>query len=285
MSTTYKQYEPDVLKRLQAAELEILSDFIGICERYNLDYFMYAGSGIGVIRHSGFIPWDDDVDVVMPRKDYTKFLEIIDIEMGHKYKVLTPLIDKKYSSNVTHLQMNNTTFIPYSSKNLKCDLGICIDLFPLDNVPNDEKNKKSQIRKAWILSKLIYLRGSGTPIIPLLGLKKIIAQIICYAAHILLTLFRVSPRWLFKKFEKVSQKYNDQETNVLNTFVDPTPSITYILKDEMYPLQYMDFEGLKVKMPHNYHDQLTRIFGDYMIIPPLEKRVNHCPYKIKFKDE
>lgn len=285
MGKIYTQYDADILKKLQSAELEILSVFIKICDEHNLDYFMFAGSGIGVVRHQGFIPWDDDIDVGMPRKDYDKFIEIANKDYKNEFEVLTPISDKKYACNVTHFQMNGTSFVPYSSKKLKCQLGICIDLFPFDNIPYDEIKKQKQIRKTWILGRLIYLRGCGTPIIPFKGLKKVIAQIICYSAHLFLKIFRVSPKWLFTKFEKESQKYNDTPSETLNTFVDPFVSSTYITKDELYPLCKMPFENITVKMPNNYHNQLSRIFGDYMIVPPVEKRINHCPYKIEFPSD
>ena len=81
-------YEPDVLKHLQQVEMGIVKDFIRICEENKLTYFAYAGTGIGALRHKGYIPWDDDIDISMPRKDYDEFLRIVQEEMGDKYYVL-----------------------------------------------------------------------------------------------------------------------------------------------------------------------------------------------------
>ena len=81
-------YEPETLKRLQGEILSILDDFMAVCDKYHLEYFGIAGTGIGAVRHKGFIPWDDDIDIAMPRHDFDKFIKIIQKTMGDKYLVL-----------------------------------------------------------------------------------------------------------------------------------------------------------------------------------------------------
>lgn len=282
MSKTYKSYEPEILKKLQKTQIEILKDFDLICNKYNLDYFMLGGSGIGAIRHHGFIPWDDDIDVAMMREHYNKFLEVIDREMGDKYKILTPLVDKRYACNVTHLQKKGTKFVPELSKNLKCDLCIDIDIFPLDNMPDDEDLRKKQLRNTWLLSKLLYLCGSGSPLIPLKGLKKIIATIACWIIHVVLKIFHVSPRWIYSLLRKEQTKYNDIQCKYLCPFEVTMAKNAFISKEEMYPLVKVPFETMEVYMPNQYDTYLTRLFGDYMQIPPEDKRVNHSPYILDF---
>ena len=91
--------------------MEILSDFIGVCQKYNLTYFVVYGTAIGAVRHSGFIPWDDDIDVGMLREDYNKFFEVFQDELGEKYNLLTPEIDGRYACTVTHIQRKGTKFV------------------------------------------------------------------------------------------------------------------------------------------------------------------------------
>ena len=91
-----KFYEQEVLEKLQHLEMEIVKDFVRICKEHNLEYFGYAGTGIGALRHKGYIPWDDDIDISMPRKDYEKFLKIVIEEMGDKYYVLNSMTDENY---------------------------------------------------------------------------------------------------------------------------------------------------------------------------------------------
>ena len=282
MSKIYKAYDPKTLKKLQKVQTEILKDFDSICRKYNLDYFMLGGSGIGAIRHHGFIPWDDDIDVAMPRNHYDIFISVLDKEMGNKYKILTPLVDKRYACNVTHMQKKGTKFVPELSKKLKCDLCIDIDIFPMDNIPDDEKLRRKQLRNTWVLSKLLYLRGSGTPNIPLNGIKKKFASIVCMIIHFFLVVFRVSPCWIYQKLQNEQKKYNAIPTKYICPLEVTMAKTAYISKEEMYPLIRVPFEDMEVLMPHAYDIYLTRLFGDYMKIPPKDKRFNHCPYILDF---
>ncbi|GFI44012.1 hypothetical protein IMSAGC018_01691 [Lachnospiraceae bacterium] len=284
MDESNRQYDSEILKRLQHVQLEILEKFIIICEKYNLDYIMLGGSGIGVVRHQGFIPWDDDIDVAMPRADYNRFLEVIDREIGEEYKILTPLVDKNYACNVTHLQKKGTRFVPYTSKNLKCDLCIDIDIFPMDYLPDDEVKRKKQLKKTWLLNKMIFLCGTPDPIIPLTGVKKKAASIICKTMHYILKIFRISPRFLYKCLIKECTKYNSEKTRYMNAFEVTMSDHAFISERELYPLREMQFEHLKVKMPNKYDVYLKRLFGDYMCLPPEDKRVNHCPCVLDFGD-
>lgn len=285
MEHQYKEYEPDVLKKLQRIQTGILKDFAALCKKYELSYFLLGGSGIGVVRHHGFIPWDDDIDIAMPRQDYDVLLAVMESEMGDKYRILTPLTDKNYACNVTKIQKLGTKFVPHIAKDSKCERCIDIDIFPLDNVPDDRKKRNIQLRRTWFLNKLIFLCGTGEPIIPLTGWKKTIAAVICRAAHKGLKLFGVSPAFLYRQLEREERKYNDQQTKYMNTFRVTMSDRSYISNEELYPLQEMPFEDTFVYMPKEYDRYLTRLFGDYMTMPPKEKRVNHCPYILDFGEE
>ena len=84
---TYKEYDKETLDKLHQVEMEILDDFVKVCEKHKLRYFLTGGTMLGAVRHSGFIPWDDDVDIGMPREDYDKFIEIGDEALGDKYQL------------------------------------------------------------------------------------------------------------------------------------------------------------------------------------------------------
>ncbi|MGI6070501.1 MAG: LicD family protein [Blautia sp.] len=284
MNKTYKSYEPETLRRLQKVQTEILRDFISLCDKYDLDYFMLGGSGIGTVRHQGFIPWDDDIDVAMPRRHYEVLINAVEQEMGDKYQILTPLKDERYACNVTHMQKKGTKFVPEASRNLKCDLCIDIDIFPMDHLPEDKKARKRQLRKTWFLSKLLYLCGTPDPILPLEGWKRPFAAAICRLTHYGLKLLKVSPKTIYEKLLAEETRYNHERSRYLCPLEVTMADHAYISKQEMYPLRRMAFEGLEVYMPNQYDTYLKRLFGDYMTLPPREKRVNHCPYLLDFGD-
>lgn len=285
MKKTYKAYEPETLRKLQKVETEILKDFIALCEKYELDYFMLGGSGIGAVRHHGFIPWDDDIDVAMPRRHYEVLMQAVEREMGEKYQILTPLKDERYACNVTHMQKKGTRFVPEASRNLKCELCIDIDIFPLDHMPDNPRARRRQLKRTWFLSKLLYLCGTPDPIIPLEGWRKPVAAFLCKVVHYGLKALRVSPKRVYERLQKEETRYNHERCHYLCPFEVTMAGHAYISKQEMYPLRKVPFEDLMVCVPNQYDLYLKRLFGDYMELPPKEKRINHCPYILDFGDE
>lgn len=285
MNERYLEYDAETLERLHRTQLEILSDFIKICNENQLDYFMGWGSMIGVIRHKGFIPWDDDVDVAMLREDYEKVIRIIEEQWSDKYTILNTEKNPSYACSVTHLQKKGTRFVTYNARNLKVDTGICIDIFQLDNVPDDEKLRNRQIRKAWFLGRLLYLSENPRPIIPLKGISKALASAVCFCAHYGLRLFRIRPEKIYRSLQKNAVRYNQEETACVAAMFDNIPAKSVMKKEDIFPLIEMPFEDTYVKIPKNYDRYLTSLYGDYMQLPPVEDRVNHCPYILDFGGE
>ena len=113
-------YEPETLKRLQGEILSILDDFMAVCDKYHLEYFGIAGTGIGAVRHKGFIPWDDDIDIAMPRHDFDKFTKIIQKTMGDKYLVLNGKNYPGYPLMTTRLVKRGTVFAEKVMKDVDC---------------------------------------------------------------------------------------------------------------------------------------------------------------------
>ena len=122
-------------KTLQDIELDILKQFINICNKENLQYYVVGGTLLGAVRHKGFIPWDDDIDVSMPRQDYEKFLTVAKKYLSEPYFLQTRITDKNTLFNYAKIRNSNTTFIEQSIKKLDMNHGVFIDIFPLDYYP------------------------------------------------------------------------------------------------------------------------------------------------------
>ena len=118
----------------------------------NLDYFGIGGTGIGALRHKGFIPWDDDIDIGLPRKDYEKFIEIAKKELSEKYIVLTAEDYENWPFMMMRLIKKGTKFREYCLKDVDCELGIFLDLYAFDNISDDPKKLKRQGMAVWFLS-------------------------------------------------------------------------------------------------------------------------------------
>ena len=139
------QLQKDQLKEIQ---LDLLKKFINACEKLNLEYYIIAGTLIGAIRHKGFIPWDDDIDVAMKRKDYNVFIKRAQEFLPQEdYFVQTSASDPEWPMNYCKLRNSKTTFVECSVKKLHINHGVYIDIFPLDYYPEDEKVAKQYERK------------------------------------------------------------------------------------------------------------------------------------------
>ena len=280
-SLMYKQYEEEELKKVQNIQKEILVAFDKFCQEHELHYFLVFGSALGAARHQGFIPWDDDIDVGMLREDYDKLMSLKHL-FDPQYEILTTATNKYYCNTVTHVHKKNTTFISEYTQHMKCHLGIPIDIFVYDKVPEDEKKRKSQMLQTYFWGRLLFLKGTGKPEIPLTGVVGFIARVICMIAHFLLTIFFIPSRWIYARLLKVSKKYNHMDYKVVTCFEDATPWKDMISLDELYPLKRIKYEDIETYIPNKNHEILTRTYGDYMQLPPVEKRVNHSPVVLDF---
>lgn len=279
-----QEYDEDLLEKLKLAELNILKDYIKVCDKYNINYFLVYGTAIGAVRHNGFIPWDDDIDVGMLREDYDKFVEVVEQELGQDYILTTPLTMKGYASTVIKLQRKNTKFVPQMSRTMKCDLCIHIDIFIYDNFDDDEKIALKKIRQTRRISQITFLCGSPYPIIEIGGIKQVMAKVLCFMAHYVLKILFISPQRLYKKFEAISTSANNQQTKYMTSYEDTWPLKDKLTREDLFPLKEMKFEDIYVKLPNQYDKLLRATYGDYMQLPPENQRVNHAAEIVDFGD-
>ena len=277
-----KQYDPKVLRKLQLAQCIIMEDFIKICEENNLDYFIFAGCAIGVERHGGFIPWDDDIDIGMLRADYEKFKEIALKDYADKYEILEISQDAKFPFLNMEFKRKGTRNVPEIFKDCDVDMGIDVAIYPFDNVADDKNKRKRQLRAVFFWHKIKILREFGHPVLFIKGWKRTIVSLICVVLHAVLKMFNISHAFINKQYLKSALKFNNTETEWVSCFFGTTPMENSMKRTEIFPLAEKKFEYLTVKIPGKNHECLTRKFGDYMQIPPPEKQKNHVPYILDF---
>lgn len=282
----YKEYDEETLKRIQKTELEILKDFMELCDRHGLDYFGIAGTGIGALRHKGFIPWDDDIDVALPREDFEKFVRYADEELADKYLIMNTEHYVNFPLMTTRLTLKGTQFKEEALKNIDAPLGIFLDIYPFDKVSDNPKESKKQARASWFWSKLLILRSIPFPMLGFRGFKAKLVHAACAVIHFFLALFHVSKKWIYKKAYEAETRYNHYEkTERINFWCDTTPYMNVYKVSDIYPLQKLPYEDVMMNFPANMHENLTGMYGDYMQLPPEDKRKNHYPYALSFLDE
>lgn len=276
------EYEPETLKKIQKLELEILNDFNKICEKHNLQYFAAGGSAIGAIRHSGFIPWDDDIDVAMDRKTFDKFMEIAKTELPDRYYILNYETNSNFPGMNTHICIKGTRFLTYDIKDFVGDNGIFLDLFCYDNVSDNDKETKRQGKKAWFWNKIMIIVMLKEPTLFYFGFKKTIIRAILKISHYFLKIIGIKSQFCYNKALYYSKKYNNTDTKRIAYLFNTTKLKPIINKDDIFPTKKMKFENTEIQVPNNIDKYLTESFGDYMTLPPKEKRHNHKPYLLDF---
>ena len=264
------------MEKMKLLQLELFKEFIRVCTILNLHYYCVGGTLLGAIRHSGFIPWDDDIDVAMPREDYDIFCAKAQPFLRENIFLQTEQSDPQYPFNFAKLRDKNTTFIETSVSDLKINHGIYIDIFPLDGLPSN------RIKSDWerIKSKLLFWRISDVFLPPERDdrIKKLAKKIVVKLSLILTGLHSVQET--VKVRGRQIKKYSFQNSNIITNYCGAWG------KKEIFPKEWLgngvcsEFEGLTVIVPERYDLYLEQLYGDYMKYPPLEKQVSHHYCKV-----
>lgn len=255
------------LKKISNIQLDIMDNIHSICEREKITYYMIGGTLLGAVRHGGFIPWDLDIDIGMPRKDYERFKSVCADQLLPPYAYLDHTNCRIFfRPHALISRMDTKISIKHDHLNPKLiDLGIYIDIFPLDNAPDDPLLRKKQAKRLLKIRKLKDLR------IPYSYSYKAWKRYAHYAVSALLCWIPV--RTINQYQQTQMKKYNHQETKCLCSMGSQYAYAKQCMDREIYGQPVLlDFEGRKYFAPAKYIEYLTQLYGDYMQLPPLEKR-------------
>lgn len=251
-------------EKLKKKELEILENFIKATEKMNLRYFIAYGTAIGAVRHKGFIPWDDDIDVCMPRCDYEIFIKNYKNFLDEKYFVQTIFSDPLYALNFAKLRDTNTTLIENHVVDIDINHGVFIDIFPLDGY---ERGK----------NKMLDLRVKNNPVFEEADKNKILNAISGFNKKFIYKIGETIPNKLKTDLSKLACPKDVKSYDTADFVCCLVDSFSIIpLEREIFgDGTYLTFENLSVKIAKNYDLYLRKIYGDYMKLPPKEQRENH----------
>lgn len=270
-------YTDEELKAIQKLALKVLKTVIATCEQLSIEYFLVAGTALGAIRHNGFIPWDDDIDIGMTREHYIRFLKEAPAILPKGYYIQSPY-DKERPCPYSYskVRLDGTKFVEYCNRNVNMHQGIYIDIFPFDEVPNDERLNKKQFDKLQLLKRLYYIHESPDISYEPVSLKDKIKFLIRRVCHYCL---RIIPHdYFINKIEYESTKYNGTNQDALANLDYSKWKKMYTLKTTLYPLGRHKFEDIEANIPGKCDIYLKTQYGDYMKYPPKDQRFGHKPY-------
>lgn len=255
---------------LQKKELELLHCFTELCEKLELRYYLACGTALGAVKYGGFIPWDDDVDVAMPRADYEAFLQKAPGLLPEGLFLQNYRSDPAFSQIFSKLRNSGTTYIEKTVENLPIHHGIYIDIFPLDGYPAKES------RQRWLeIRKRIYLHLLAAAYTEPEGSR----QRLEYRLKRMLGIHRHTA-WLTARYEKMITRYPLQGSALWCNHGNWQGKLEYAPAQQYGQGTEGIFEGIPVRLPEQYHEYLTQKYGDYTCDPPPEQQVGHHSYSV-----
>lgn len=265
-----KQIKLNDIKKIQLNILDYVADF---CEKNDIKYWLACGTLLGAIRHKGYIPWDDDIDIGMLRDDYNKFIELFNTN-GSKYEVHNYKTDKNWHLAFSKVYDSETVLFEPDEKTGQQEC-VNIDVFVYDNAPDDFKDRKRIYKKKEFYRKLNSFRVNSSFENP----KNKKYNFLRYPLNFVLKIF---PRnYFLKKMVNVSTKYINQNTKCVGNYSSKTDMVCS--KKAFDKLVDVEFEGKKYKAPIGYDEYLTSFYGNYMKLPPKEKQVTHHSFVAYYK--
>ena len=258
------------MNAIQEKILDIYKLVGDLCDKHDIPFYAIGGTCIGAVRHKGFIPWDDDLDIAIPIQDFDRFWDVAEKELPEYLNIYTCKNKRKYRYIFGKIHNINTTFIEESEIGYPdAYKGIFVDIMPIASIPDNPTDKKAFHKKILLYSKMNYIRRY-----PYKGMDTIKKKIIW---------IMMRPLCLFTKFDFFSEKWlallrkyplGSSSLTGYTWWDTNFEKLTFPMEDFAESLE-LPFEDTIINCPIKYDDYLTRQFGDYMKLPPVDQREPH----------
>ena len=275
-------YTPEELERLQATLYLILAEIKRVCDKHGIRYFITGGTAIGAYFWGKILPWDDDVDVGMPRADYERFARIAQEEMGQDYFLQTPQTDPHVPFFFMKVRMNGTEFNEGTFRKLNIHQGIYVDIFPFDRMPENKKIEKIQhnilffLNGLFIAKEIWQWRHCGRCDIEEPRERGFWP---CLMTRLLITL--LPKKLIFWLMVRTQTLFNRSRSPYYKNIITKSE---YVAADDIVHARLVKLGDLEVAAPKDLLQYLNNHYGQVRKDIPEEMKVNHRPFKLKFKE-
>lgn len=274
----FMEKEPMTDIQMKTCLLDILTNVDEWCEAHGLRYYLIYGTLLGAVRHKGFIPWDDDIDIAMPRKDYEIFMTTFnESQKNSRYKAIN--INNKKGYYLQFGKVIDTTTLLIEHLNGGIDLGVYIDVFPLDNLCSSNCSSCDLEEAQRLIKKLKPFKDiMNAKLHPWDKKRTLLRNIIATV----ISCIPITKQFIIRKIEQLARTYeNVKSPEYVGVVVFNIYRGREILKNEWFKeIKRMEFEGREFNVPIGYDAILTRTYGDYMTPPPIKDRKSHHDYEV-----
>lgn len=263
-----------ITEEIQKELLPLLHEVKRVCDENDINYFLCAGSALGAVRHNGFIPWDDDIDIGMLRKDYDKFVSVARESLGDGFLLMEALDTPDYYVNHAKVFRNNTALVNKDVSHLRIHHGFYLDIFPFDTIPENEEAQDEMYQEVRTKISEFTLRKKWNAFESKNPIKRYFANYSYYNAKL------KSDEKMINDMNCILKQYLDSDSNMVADLFAPYQKKLFYKIEDLIPCQMMKFEDDFYPIPANADRYLTVMYGDYMELPPEDKRyVKHTYVK------
>lgn len=270
-----------VLHKLQATELTILNVISDLCEQYDISWWLDGGTCLGAMRHKGFIPWDDDIDIGMMRSDYDRFCSIASRELPDGFSFHDSRNSSGYAAMFCKVYKDGTRFENQEGRDSGSVMGIFIDVFPYDFLYEEAELRSRQLKLALNAQRRSYLYHSRHITVPHRGFLGFIEKAGCQVLHFIERVSNKDPLEYQRRFNRAIPDCS-VGTVSKECLTLAWPNMNPIPVDDIFPLSYAEFEGEVYPVPRFTDKYLTTMYGDWRAIPKEGDRHTHLPLLIDF---
>lgn len=264
---------PEELRQVQLIELEMLVEVDRICKKHGIKYCIIAGTLLGAVRHGGFIPWDDDLDIALLRPEYEKFRKVCETELdSERFYFQDHRNTPGYRWGYGKLRRKGTKFVRLNQEHMPYEQGIFMDIFPLDSVPDNRFGRLIRNFHCFLYRKAFWSAVGR------------LSDKSRFKRFIYGLLYRIPEEKLYRSFDRYVEKCNRKQTDWVRILTFPTPNKEYGYLRKWYEdLADVKFENIEFPGIKDCDEYLSFKFGDYMRLPPPEQRKVHPVSELRLK--